>query len=592
MPVTTIQLAEFIRIFSLKGKNIAWFTGAGASVAAGLPSAYNMIWDFKRSIFCTEQNMPISQYSNLTPGVKNKIQSYFDSQRREDDFNNPPPVDSLAEYSYYFQRAYPNLELRSEYIERKMANAKPTYGYKVMAILMKMEMLRFILTTNFDRLIEDAAALAYESTTKLHIAAIDNNYQGLPYIQSQRTPALLKLHGDFHSLFMKNTEEELSQQDNKLRLAFKNACENYGFAFIGYSGRDNSIMEVVEESLETVSPFPNGLFWFIRTGNSVSDRVASFLERASSKGISTYLVEIESFEECFSSIIKFLPNIPENSKKLLESSNRRLIQRPIVNKGKHSPILRLNALEIKDYPGIARLIECECGNTKEVLEAVKQAKANLLCIRKQQGIVGFGDDREFDKVFPKNRKSIYTIEEKHFSYDDSSIKNLVTEALLNALVRMRPLRWIRKRSDYYIVLDPQQLNHPELDSLNNLTYTSYNKPVKHMVSGYVPSTNLLWVDALNVVITRKQSSIYLVIDPTIRVAKTRNIELQFKSAAFVKEEMAKRLNGPYNSILEAWIQILFESAEGQEKSFYSFGELSGIDASFKINNVTSFSRYL
>ncbi|RCR67515.1 SIR2 family NAD-dependent protein deacylase [Larkinella punicea] len=403
-----------------------------------------------------------------------------------------------------------------------------------MAVLMKMGMLRFVLTTNFDRLIEDAAAMVYESTAKLHIASIDNNYQGLHYIQDQKTPALLKLHGDFHSLFMKNTVEELRQQDEKLRLAFKNACENYGFAFIGYSGRDNSIMKVIEESLEMTSTFPAGLFWFVRRGNSVAANVASILEKASTKGIPAYLVEIESFEECFSSILKFLPNVPEDAKKLLETSNRRLVHQPVANKGKQTPILRLNALEIKDYPSVARLIECDCGNTKEILEAVKEAKANLLCIRKQQGIVGFGDDREFDRVFPKNRKSIYTIEEKHFSFDDSSIKNLVTEALLNALTRKRPLRWMRKRSDYYIVLNPRQLNHPELLPLNTLTYTSYNKPVKHTTNGYVPNTHLLWVDALHVTITRKSSSIYLMLEPTIRVAKNADPELRFKSAAFVE----------------------------------------------------------
>lgn len=109
MAVTTIRMSEFVRIFNLIGKNIAWFTGAGASVAAGLPSAYDMTWDFKRSIFCSEQNTPISQYSNLTPSVRRKIQSYFDSQHRDDNPISPPIEDSLAEYSYYFQRAYPDL---------------------------------------------------------------------------------------------------------------------------------------------------------------------------------------------------------------------------------------------------------------------------------------------------------------------------------------------------------------------------------------------------------------------------------------------------------------------------------------------------
>lgn len=171
MNTPTIQVAEFARIFSLLGQNIVWFTGAGASVAAGLPSAYDMTWDFKRSIFCAEQNVPISQFSSLSPGVKRKIQDYFESQRSGDILSDPPKEDSLDDYSYYFQKAYNDLALRSEYIERKLTNAKPTYGYKIMAVLMKMGMLRYVLTTNFDRLIEDAAALVYQSTSNLHIAS-------------------------------------------------------------------------------------------------------------------------------------------------------------------------------------------------------------------------------------------------------------------------------------------------------------------------------------------------------------------------------------------------------------------------------------
>jgi len=32
-----------------------WFLGAGASAGAGIPTAWDMIWEFKRLIYCTEQ---------------------------------------------------------------------------------------------------------------------------------------------------------------------------------------------------------------------------------------------------------------------------------------------------------------------------------------------------------------------------------------------------------------------------------------------------------------------------------------------------------------------------------------------------------
>ncbi|WP_266367800.1 SIR2 family protein [Tellurirhabdus rosea] len=595
MQVKTIQLAEFIRIFRLKGSNIAWFTGAGASVASGLPSAYDMIWDFKRTIFCTEQNIDLAKFSNLTPVNRQMIQYYFESQRYNGCIDCPPPLDSLNEYSYYFQKAYSTLDLRADYIERKLSDAKPTYGYKVLAGLMKMGILKYIITTNFDKLIEDAAALAYQSTSKLHISTIDNNYRGQQFIQNHKTPLLIKLHGDFHSLFMKNTTDELKQQDLKLKDAFQNICFNNGMAFIGYSGRDESVMDMIEEVLNYSYSFPGGLYWFYRSGTSILERVDSLLKKAAQQNTSVFLVEIDSFEECFSSIIKLTDNIPIELKEFLETSNRRLIKNPMPNKGMKPPILRFNALEVKDFPTEARLIICEAGNTKDIQNQISLQKVNLICKRKKQGVVGFGDDRDFGKVFPENIKGLYNIEERQLYYNDSSMKDLVSESLLKALTNNRVIKGISRKGKYYIIIHPNHLTSEELIPLRNLKYFSYGKEVSHKISGTVPGTSLKWVDALEVQLVYKLSTMYLLLNPTIKVEKTENINLRFKSASFIKEEIAKRLNGPYNAILESWIKILFQdNTENKlnEKVFYAFNDISGINPSFRIVRNTSFSKSL
>ncbi|WP_281407782.1 hypothetical protein [Mesorhizobium sp. M2E.F.Ca.ET.209.01.1.1] len=36
---------------------MAWFLGAGASAASGIPTGYAMIRDFKAQIFCRETNL-------------------------------------------------------------------------------------------------------------------------------------------------------------------------------------------------------------------------------------------------------------------------------------------------------------------------------------------------------------------------------------------------------------------------------------------------------------------------------------------------------------------------------------------------------
>jgi hypothetical protein len=47
-----MKLDEFLRLHALRAPNVAWLLGAGASAAAGIPTAFDMIWDFKRTLFC------------------------------------------------------------------------------------------------------------------------------------------------------------------------------------------------------------------------------------------------------------------------------------------------------------------------------------------------------------------------------------------------------------------------------------------------------------------------------------------------------------------------------------------------------------
>ena len=46
-----IPADDFARRFSLRARNLMWFLGAGASASAGLPTAMDMIWEFKQALF-------------------------------------------------------------------------------------------------------------------------------------------------------------------------------------------------------------------------------------------------------------------------------------------------------------------------------------------------------------------------------------------------------------------------------------------------------------------------------------------------------------------------------------------------------------
>ena len=48
-----MPLDEFLGILPIRATSLAWFLGAGASASARLPTAGDLIWRFKRTLYCT-----------------------------------------------------------------------------------------------------------------------------------------------------------------------------------------------------------------------------------------------------------------------------------------------------------------------------------------------------------------------------------------------------------------------------------------------------------------------------------------------------------------------------------------------------------
>ena len=61
-----MDISAFLRLFQLRSKQIMWFLGAGASRAAGIKTAGDMIWDFKQRLYRSQRRLPPSLASNLS----------------------------------------------------------------------------------------------------------------------------------------------------------------------------------------------------------------------------------------------------------------------------------------------------------------------------------------------------------------------------------------------------------------------------------------------------------------------------------------------------------------------------------------------
>lgn len=577
-----MDITEFIRLHHIRSPNVMWFLGAGASAAAGIPTAWDMIWDFKRSLYCTAQRIPLSACDDLSdPVLRERLQRYFDG------LGNFPKLGADEEYAIYFEHMYPNEADRRRYIERQIASATPSYGHRALAALLALDKVRLIWTTNFDRTIEDAAVAVFGSTARLAVADLNHPSLAREALNESRWPILVKLHGDFQSRRLKNTLDELQDQDEELRRALIHACSRFGLAVVGYSGRDDSVMRALEAALETDGAFPAGLFWFHRAESPPSRRVRTLVESARSVGIDAHLVEIETFDELLGDIMVLVEDLPAQLQKHLDPRTTRLSEARVPPPGKAYPVIRCNALPILSIPTVCRRIKCGIGGAKEVREAVARAQSNVIVGRRRSGVLAFGSDSELERAF-----SPYVIEERDVSnfqshklrYPDSTETGMLLEAITRALVRQRPVRPEVRRSRYSrytLVADLENAKDPLLGRLRSAAGG---------LGGKIPNTELRWAEAVQLRIDYRLSRTWLLLLPTVWIEHTDDAATLEIARSFKRERLARRRNAEWNAVLDSWVHLISDGCESVQLSAFGLSEGDGIDANFTLGTRTAFSR--
>jgi hypothetical protein len=72
-----MSAAQLVTAFALRPDLVAWFLGAGASAASGIPTGYAMIRDFKAQIFCRENSVSKREIDTADPVWIERIDAFF-----------------------------------------------------------------------------------------------------------------------------------------------------------------------------------------------------------------------------------------------------------------------------------------------------------------------------------------------------------------------------------------------------------------------------------------------------------------------------------------------------------------------------------
>ncbi len=275
------DLFRFIKNRSGRVPNFAMLLGAGCSVASGIKSAGQLVEEWKEEIY----------EEKLGKGAESKCE--IDSYLNENDLI-PPSTENP--YSYYFELRYPLEQQRVIFIENQIdaENVCPSIGYAALVEIAKENYIDAFFTTNFDDLLNESFYIYDNKQRRKPFVFYDSNMA--PSVTSISRIKIFKLHGDYLYGKMKITENETQELSSTNINNLETIVKERGLIVVGYSGSDDSIMKALDKIAEDENNCPNGIFWCIKKGEQVSEKVESFFNRSKLKDKS-YLVEIDGFDE-------------------------------------------------------------------------------------------------------------------------------------------------------------------------------------------------------------------------------------------------------------------------------------------------------
>ncbi len=560
-----------------------WFLGAGTSRSAGLPTATDVIWDLKQKHYCLHQNQDMQSHDINHGAIKNKIQTYMDSQ-------GYPPQGSPEEYSFYFDLMFgADDKAQQQYIQRIFSNDKVSLniGHRVLAAMMEMGHAKIVYTTNFDEVIEMAfAAVVGKSLSTYHL---EGSYAAIDALNAERFPIYAKIHGDFRYRKMKNLAIDSRNNDQEVHKCFLAGATRYGLVVSGYSGRDNNVMSMFRDALDQNNAFPHGLYWTVPRIREVEQNVIKLLEYSKAKGVSVHLIEVGTFDEMLSKIWRQTEIKPPELAGRVRTARVEAVAIQIPPPGNQYPILRTNAVPVCALPANCGMVDLDGPLTYgDLKKKVVENKPNAILTYTDK-ILFWGNKEDVVKVLtPDKIKSIMP-----FSFHDcvqgslesTFMKSFFEEALAKALCHGKPLYLCRNRRTYHAVVKYDATDDPSFTALRNaLNYKGKPGYIAGKVSGL---EDVAWAESVSIRLEERNGQHWCMLRPNIWISPlARRQEAQ----NFLRKRRLYRYNTQSYFILDAWIGILVGSVGARNTVKVTCFPDEEYMADFELGTRTGYSR--
>jgi len=549
------DLEKFIIHYIQNAPQIMWFLGAGASRSAGIPTAWDIVWELKCRTYCLLQEKQFSSYSDYTtPAIRDEVQSFLDGR---EEFKE---IQQSDEYSFFLEYVYKdNPSGLREFIQEKVKNknVEPSYGHKFLAILLKEKLCNVIWTTNFDGLIEDSYSSVGGKPSDLNIAELSGSVLAKQAINDRSFPLYVKLHGDFRYETIRNLKDDLIQ-NTEFSEALEIACNQYGLAVSGYSGRDESVMRYLNSALEKDNPFPKGLFWFVRPNQEPLQEAKDLIKKAKEKNINAQLIEIDNFNELMSKIKKQFSNLPEQLVRDHLDSRFSPPKTDIPASSNKFPLIKTNAIPITGMP--QKCYALRNSNIKdftELKECLSVAEAYFPAAFREGSVLAM--DNDIQKLSGGDLEIFTITEELLGDRDETHIYGLLQKNIFNSLVKGKPVRIFARGSTAHIVVDYKEKNSSLFLPLSKAAEAAHRS---NYLCGIIKGTQMHWAESVKLKLDRSLSKFWILLTPDVWIYKgdqdRDGYNKEWEEAKLFKDNRLKwRRNYEKAMYIDAWQKVLF-----------------------------------
>jgi len=293
---------------------------------------------------------------------------------------------------------------RNTLLKEYVKNAKINVAHIYIAQLMVDGYADYILTVNFDNLMQRALALFNEFSPIYDMAILKDLTT-----TSFKEKSIVHLHGQHHGLWLLNTQEEMDKVKEVVPPILNKISNERPWIFIGYSGDDP-----IFDHIKKLGRFDNGLYWVAHYDQKPSDNVR--LHLLDKPNTNSYIIEGYDADSFMLKLNKELG----------------LLQPEIIDKPFSSLKLMLNNIvDIDDkdhFKGVRKRLDIAKSQTTEAIQQFEYGKIDSRKEMEETSAIDLLKKEIIDFLITENYKNIEhsKIIEKARPLNDLEINGLLS----------------------------------------------------------------------------------------------------------------------------------------------------------------------